>query len=201
MYFESLTALNIAASKVEIFTNDQCQFGYRESVFKKELKGLYMITSVVFRLTKRHQINIEYGAIKALLGDISNPTIADVSGAVIAIRQSKLPDPKLIGNAGSFFKNPVIPQALFQTIITQYPNAPHYPDANGMVKVPAGWMIEQSGWKGKRIGNVGVHALQALVLVNHGQSTGQELLALSKKIKASVFQKFRVEIESEVNLV
>jgi UDP-N-acetylmuramate dehydrogenase len=201
--FVSLDALNRETLEVETFNKEQCQFGYRESIFKHEAKGKYIILSVTFRLCKIPKLNLCYGAIKDTLAEmnISNPTIADVSNAVIAIRQSKLPDPKEIGNSGSFFKNPEISKDQYENIKKSYPNMPSYPISPEVVKVPAGWLIEQAGWKGKRFGDIGVHAKQALVLVNYGGGKGQDIANLSEEIKASVFEKFGIKLHTEVNII
>lgn len=200
--FSSLEAVEIATGDRRIFEQVDCQFGYRSSVFKHELKGQYIITSVTLRLQKQPVVNTSYGAISDILlqKGIHAPTIRDVSEAVIDIRRSKLPDPQQIGNAGSFFKNPVIPRAQYETLLTDYPNMPGYP-AEQVVKVPAGWLIEQCGWKGKRLGNIGVHDQQALVLVHFGGGRGEALMALAQDIKASVLQKFGIIIEPEVNMI
>lgn len=201
--FESLESINLETLATEVFTNDQCQFGYRESIFKKELKDKYFITSIVLKLTKHHQVNTSYGAIKAVLNDksISKPTIQDVSDAVIQIRQSKLPNPDKIGNAGSFFKNPVISADHFALLSKTFNDIPSYPQADGQIKVPAGWLIEQCGWKGSRTGDIGVHSEQALVLVNYGQGRGTDIEALAVRIRRSVQDKFEIDISPEVNII
>jgi UDP-N-acetylmuramate dehydrogenase len=201
--FESLEAFEIATGEMHTFDKTACAFGYRESVFKRALKGQYIITSVAFRLSKDPQVNTTYGAIDAELQaqGITNPDIRDVSNAVIAIRSSKLPDPKKIGNAGSFFKNPVVDQQVYDKILTTYPQAPAYPATPGQVKLPAGWLIETAGWKGKTIGNYGVHVNQALVLVNYGGATGQQIYDLSGAILADIYEKFGVQLEREVNIL
>ena len=201
--FEKLEAYHIESGEVQTFSKEECEFGYRESVFKRKLKGQYIITSVCFRLAKNSAVNTSYGVIAAELEKegIVNPTMKDVSNAVIAIRKSKLPDPKEIGNAGSFFKNPVVDISLLEKILTQYPTAPNYPATEGSVKLAAGWLIEQTGWKGKTLGHYGVHALQALVLVNYQGATGQEIYDLSTSIIADVKEKFGVELEREVNII
>lgn len=201
--FESLDAVHMDTAEVRTFTKDECQFGYRESVFKTSLKGQYCIVSVTFRLNKQHHLNISYGDIKRTLDDMQawEPTLKDVSTAVIKIRQSKLPDPKVLGNSGSFFKNPEIPKEQFDALQQYFPLVPNYPAPNGLVKVPAGWLIEQAGWKGKRVGNTGSHAQQALVLVNYGGATGQEIYQLALDIQASVKEKFGITIIPEVNVV
>jgi len=202
--FVSCEAMEIATQQIRTFTKEECEFAYRESIFKGKLKNKYIITSVTFRLTKRnHKINTSYGDIAAELtkNGITVPTIKDVSDAVTAIRRSKLPDPKELGNSGSFFKNPIITIEEFEKAYLLHPQMPHYTLSDSHVKVPAGWLIEQSGFKGKRFGDAGVHAKQALVLVNYGNATGQELLNLSRNIQQTVFKNFGINIEAEVNII
>lgn len=201
--FESLEALEIATGKLHTFSHEACQFGYRESIFKKELKGKYVITSVSYRLSKRPQVNTSYGAIEDELKSrgITKPTIKDVSDAVIAIRQSKLPDPKEIGNAGSFFKNPVIPLAQYQALKERYEHIPSYKVDEQNVKVPAGWLIDQAGWKGKTIGDYGVHKRQALVLVNYGKAKGIDIYNLSEEIIHDIQKRYGIHLEREVNII
>ncbi|WP_089998125.1 UDP-N-acetylmuramate dehydrogenase [Chryseobacterium taichungense] len=202
--FVNCTVLNLENLQLEMFNLEQCRFGYRDSVFKQEGKGKYVILEVTFKLTRKdHNIKTEYGAITSELENlgIENPTIQDISKAVINIRKSKLPDPKEIGNAGSFFKNPTILLTQFEELQQKFENIPGY--ANGdFVKVPAGWLIEQCGWKGKQIGNVASHKLQALVIINAtGEATGQEIYDFSTKIIDSVQEKFGIELEREVNII
>jgi UDP-N-acetylmuramate dehydrogenase len=202
--FVTCDAMEIAGQKMKIFTKEECNFGYRESIFKHEVKDQYIITSVVFKLTKHsHKINISYGDIAKELEkkNITTPTLKDVSNSVIAIRQSKLPDPKELGNSGSFFKNPIVPKAEFDSIHKQYPEMPHYKVSDTEVKVPAGWLIEKAGFKGKRFGDAGIHKNQALVLVNYGNATGQEILAVSKDIQTTILKEFGIAIEAEVNVI
>lgn len=202
--FESCKVLNMETFETEIFDKAKCNFGYRESFFKREGKGKYVILEVTFRLTRKdHQIKTEYGAIKDELDrmGVENPTIQDVSNAVIQIRQSKLPDPKVLGNAGSFFKNPTIAATQFYELQKEFANIPGYPNGDA-VKVPAGWLIEHCGWKGKQIGNVASHELQALVIVNKtGDASGQEIFDFSTKIIESVQEKFGITLEREVNII
>jgi len=201
--FIECETIEIETGKTKTFAKAACNFGYRNSVFKTKLKGQYIITSVTFKLTKRnHVLNTKYGAIENELADqnITNPTIKEVSNAVISIRQSKLPDPNKLGNSGSFFKNPVISQIAFEQFITNFPDAPSYRVSDTEVKVPAGWLIEQAGFKGKQFGDAGVHKNQALVLVNYGNATGQEIWNLALKIKAAVLEQFGIEINPEVNV-
>ena len=200
----SCEAIAIKTQEKRVFTNAECAFEYRESIFKKELKDQYIITAVTFQLTKKnHQLKTSYGAIEAELQqkNISNPTIQDVSRAVIAIRQSKLPDPKELGNSGSFFKNPIIPRTTYEKALQNFPEMPHYKVSDELVKVPAGWLIEQAGFKGKRFGDAGIHKNQALVLVNYGNATGAEIEAVSKYIQKTVLEKFGITIEAEVNII
>jgi UDP-N-acetylmuramate dehydrogenase len=202
--FESLEAYHLETGEVHQFNTQQCEFGYRESVFKRKLKGQYVIISVTFKLTKKnHVLKTSYGAIEdefAARG-ISQPTIRDISNAVIAIRRSKLPDPKEIGNAGSFFKNPVVTRSILDQILQTHPNAPHYPLDDRYVKIPAGWLIETAGWKGKTFEHYGVHKKQALVLVNYGGATGKEIYDLSTQILNDVEAKFGILLEREVNIL
>jgi UDP-N-acetylmuramate dehydrogenase len=200
---ESLEAISIESGNQEKFSKEECEFGYRESIFKNKLRGKYIIVSVTFKLSKKPVLNTTYGAIKQVLErkGIANPTVKDVSDAVIEIRTSKLPDPKKIGNSGSFFKNPEIPVSQYESLKQQYPDLVGYPAASGLVKVAAGWMIEQCGWKGKRVGNTGAHKDQALVLVNYGNATGEEIWQLALDIQQSVKDKFGVNITPEVNII
>ncbi len=202
--FESCKVLSLETLQTEIFSLEKCRFGYRDSIFKQEGKGKYVILEVTFRLSaKNHKIDVEYGAIKSELQNmnISNPTIQDVSKAVINIRQSKLPDPKITGNAGSFFKNPTIPVSQYEDLKRKFGNIPGYPNGN-QVKIPAGWLIEQTGWKGKQIGNAASHKLQALVIINAtGNATGKEIFDFSTEIIHSVKANFGIELEREVNII
>lgn len=201
--FVNCKVLNLENFEIEALNSEQCRFGYRDSIFKQEGKGKYVILEVTFKLsTKNHSIKTEYGAIKSELEKlgIENPTIQDVSKAVINIRESKLPNPKEIGNAGSFFKNPTIPLEQFEALQQKFENIQGYPNGN-FVKV-AGWLIEQCGWKGKQIGNVASHKLQALVIVNAtGNATGKEIFDFSTMIIDSVKEKFGIELEREVNII
>ncbi len=202
--FESCEAFDVRKHKLQRFSKPDCAFGYRDSFFKNEGKGIYIITAVDLRLTKRsHKLNTSYGAIEAELEkrNVTDPDIRDISKAVIAIRQSKLPDPKEIGNSGSFFKNPVLNREAFETFSKIHPMAPYYRVSDEEFKVPAGWLIEQCGYKGKRFGDAGVHKNQALVLVNYGGASGQEILDLSKRIQNEVQQKFGIKIVPEVNII
>jgi UDP-N-acetylmuramate dehydrogenase len=202
--FISCEAIQIANQENKTFLKEECQFGYRESIFKNQVKDQFIITSVVFKLTKRnHKTNTSYGDILAELtqNNITTPTIKDVSNAVIAIRKSKLPDPKELGNSGSFFKNPIVSKKEFEKIHLNFPQMKFYDISETEVKVPAGWLIEQAGFKGKRFGDAGIHKNQALVLVNYGNATGQEILAISKKIQETIFETYGIQIEAEVNII
>ncbi|HET8736737.1 MAG TPA: UDP-N-acetylmuramate dehydrogenase [Pricia sp.] len=202
--FVSCEAMSVSDQRLTTFTKRDCRFGYRDSFFKNEGKGRYIIVSVILKLNKRpHRVNTSYGAIKSELQKqgISDPTIQDVSNAVIAIRQSKLPDPKVLGNSGSFFKNPVISASEFHIFTKVHPQAPFYKISDDAYKIPAGWLIEQCGFKGKRFGDAGVHEHQALVLVNHGNATGEEIIDMARKIADAVLRKFNIAIEPEVNII
>ncbi len=202
--FVSCDAVRIVDQELVTLTKEECKFGYRDSFFKNEGKDKFVITSVTFSFTKKnHQINSGYGAIEEQLEkeSISNPTIKDISNAVIAIRQSKLPDPKVLGNSGSFFKNPIVSKEIFETFISKNAEAPFYKMTDELYKIPAGWLIEQCGFKGKRFGDAGVHKNQALVLVNYDKATGKEILDLASKIIEAVKTKFGIEISPEVNLI
>lgn len=201
--FLQCQAMDLATGELRVFTNEACRFGYRESVFKHELKGQYIITSVDFQLSRKGELMLEYGNIKAYLTehDMERPTLQQLHDAICAIRDAKLPDVKQLGSAGSFFKNPVIPSEQFEALQKQYPDIPHYPDDGGMVKVPAGWLIEQAGWKGWRDEHVGVYEKQALVLVHYGGGKSHNIVELAKKIQSSVEDKFGIGISPEVNFV
>ncbi len=202
--FHSCKAMNVKTQEIKTFNKSDCKFGYRESIFKQELKNQYIITSVCLQLTKNsHNLHMDYGAITSELErlQVSQPKIKDISKAVINIRQSKLPDPKEIGNSGSFFKNPIISKAQFDKIKINFPNAPHYIISETEVKIPAGWLIETSGFKGKRFGNYGVHNKQALVLVNYGNALGDDIYKLAKLIQSTVLRLFDITIETEVNII
>lgn len=200
--FVSLDAIHVHTLEKRIFEASECKFGYRSSIFKTYEKGNWLITSVLFRLRKNPEFNISYGAIQEELekAHITDLTIKAVSDAVIRIRRSKLPDPDMIGNAGSFFKNPVIPIAHFEQIKKKYPSIPSYA-ADGGIKLAAGWLIEQAGWKGKTSGKYGVHTHQALVLVNYGGASGADIWQLSEDIRTDILNKFGIELEREVNIL
>jgi UDP-N-acetylmuramate dehydrogenase len=202
--FDSLEALNLQTLAIEVFDAKACAFGYRESFFKRAGKGLYLIGSVTFKLSKKPSVKTSYGAIQEVLATkgITQPSIRDVADAVIEIRKSKLPDPKEIGNSGSFFKNPTVSASEASRLMAEFPGIPNYPvEGSTEVKFPAGWFIEKAGWKGFRRGDAGVHAKQALVLVNYGEATGAEILALSEEIKQSIKDTFGVSLETEVNIL
>ncbi|HEY4513662.1 MAG TPA: UDP-N-acetylmuramate dehydrogenase [Candidatus Paceibacterota bacterium] len=201
------TLLNVEAYEIEtgekkIFQKEECELGYRDSIFKNKVKGKYFISAVTLRLSKRENKNLSYRILTDYLEQnkikVNGPK--DISDAVAAIRMSKLPDPKVIGNAGSFFKNVFVPEAQFKKLLEAYPDMPHF-EEDGIIKIPSGWLIEKCGWKGFREGEVGVHSRQALVLVNHGKATGADLIDLAHKIIASVKEKFGLELSPEVNIV
>jgi UDP-N-acetylmuramate dehydrogenase len=202
--FVQLEAYHIASGEIHTFNEEQCEFAYRESIFKRKLKDQYIITNASFKLTrKNHSINTSYGIIETELAqmNVSDPTIEDVSNAVIEIRRRKLPDPSTIGNAGSFFKNPIVTEETLSKIQGTFKNVPHYPTPKGKVKLAAGWLIEQAGWKGKTFGEYGVHKNQALVLVNYSNASGKQLFDLSEEIVKDVCQKFGLTLEREVNIL
>ena len=209
--FLQCEAIELDTGEKRVFAKEECHFGYRESIFKSELKGQYVITSVDFLLKKNAPLNLEYGNIKAYLeqNGIENPSLQQLHDAICAIRDAKLPDVKQIGSAGSFFKNPVIEREQFEALQKEYPDTPHYDEPNGKVKVPAGWLIEQAGpstgsgtsWKGWRNEHVGVYDKQALVLVHYGGGKGQDIVELARKIQDSVEAKFGIRISPEVNFV
>lgn len=201
--FESCTAFEIATGEFKTFEFKDCHFAYRDSIFKNDLKGQYMITAVTFRLNTQARINSQYGAIQSVLAErgIRRPTIADISKIVAEIRVSKLPDPSTIGNAGSFFKNPIIGKAEYESIIQTFPDLISYPAGKEKIKLAAGWLIESCGFKGIVDGNTGTWKNQALVLVNHGQATGTEVYSFSEKIIDTVEAKFGVKLEREVNIL
>jgi UDP-N-acetylmuramate dehydrogenase len=195
-------ALDVTTGNDSVFTNTECRYAYRESIFKKEWKGRYIITYVTYRLSKSPQFHLEYGNVKGELEKQgSELTLKNVRDVIIRIREAKLPDPKVQGNAGSFFMNPVIPRMQYESLLAKYPEMPHYKVDEEWVKVPAAWMIDRCGWKGKRMGNAGVHDKQALVLVNCGGATGQEIITLSQHIQQSVYESFGIAIVPEVNFI
>ena len=201
--FLQLEALELSSGNIKRFNKEDCKFSYRESIFKNEKKNQYLILNITLRLNKNPKLNIEYGEIKKTLQEqqIKSPTIKDVSNAIITIREKKLPDPKKIGNSGSFFKNPIISNQLLDKIIKKYPKIVHYKINKNKTKIAAGWLIEKAGWKGKRIKNFGVHKNQALVLVNYGGAEGKEIYELSENIINDINLKFGISLEREVNII
>lgn len=202
--FVSLEAYDLKRKLFRLFKKEECEFGYRDSIFKRAFKGQMIVTSVTLRLSKKnHVVHDSYYALKDYLNqnEVQNPKIEDIYQAVIAIRQSKLPDPSEIGNAGSFFKNPIIKQKKYDELRGHWKEIPGYLDKKGWVKVPAAWLIEKAGWKGKRIGNVGTYKTQALVIVNHGGASGKEVLAYSNKVRQSVSELFEIDLIPEVNII
>ncbi len=201
--FEYLEAIRVLDGSAKKFTRQECDFGYRDSIFKTSLKNQYIVTRVALLLHKNALVNTSYGAISSTLAvmNVTQPTIQSVSEAVITIRQSKLPDPQKLGNAGSFFKNPEIAKEQFEELRKTYPLIPFFHSANGLIKIPAGWLIEQCGWKGRVKGRTGVHKDQALVLVNYGDASGLEIKALSDEIRQTVWDKFGIGLIPEVNIL
>ena len=201
--FIELEALEISSGKIVKFNNSDCEFGYRESVFKNKMKNQYIILNITLELKKNPVLNINYGDVKAILEsqNIKNPAIKEVSNAIISIRQSKLPDPKKIGNSGSFFKNPIVSLNQLELIKKKYPNVVNYEINENEFKIAAGWLIERAGWKGKKFNNYGIHEKQALVLVNYGLANGMEIFELSEKIILDIKDKFGITLEREVNII
>ena len=201
--FVELEALEISSGKIVKFNNSDCEFGYRESVFKNKMKNQYIILNITLELKKNPVLNINYGDVKAILEsqNIKNPGIKEVSNAIISIRQSKLPDPKKIGNSGSFFKNPIVSLNQLELIKKKYPNVVNYEINENEFKIAAGWLIERAGWKGKKFNNYGIHEKQALVLVNYGLANGMEIFELSEKIILDIKDKFGITLEREVNII
>ena len=198
----SVDTFGLETGEERRFMREECRYAYRESVFKQELKGKYAVTFVTYRLKKHPVFHLEYGNIRAELEKQGcQVDLENVRRIIIAIRQAKLPDPQVLGNAGSFFMNPVVPKMQFEALLAQYPDMPHYPVDDAHVKIPAGWMIDRCGWKGKRVGHAGVHEKQALVLVNCGGATGKEVMHLAEEIVASVRERFGVTIRPEVNYI
>lgn len=200
--FSHLEALDMSGFSIKRFTLPECRFGYRDSVFKNELKNRYLINSVSFLLSTQPKPNLSYPALKnELVNSGSDISIREVADTVSRIRRNKLPDPMQIGNAGSFFKNPVIYISQYNNLKERYPDLPSYPNGNDRVKLPAAWLIDKCGWKGRRIGDAGVHTKQALVLVNYGNASGKEIIELSQRIKESVFNRFNIHLDTEVNII
>ncbi len=201
--FEELEAYDLQQKQVRIFKHDECGFGYRDSVFKRQYKNRFVILGVTYRLSKHPRLKTSYGVIEQELTKMGVTVITPraISDAIIRIRSSKLPDPAITGNAGSFFKNPVITQSLYNQIKLTDPSVPGFPAEEGCIKVPAGWLIEQCGWKGYRKGDAGCYDKQALVLVNYGNATGKEIYVLSEEIIQSVLSRFNIQLEREVNIL
>lgn len=201
--FDHLEAINRKTGELRIFEKADCRFGYRSSIFKEELRNQYLITAITLRLSRKPLVNTGYGAIRAELSTmgVTNPGPQEVAQAVIRIRQSKLPDWRQYGNAGSFFKNPVISNAQFEQLLAAYPEVPNYPAGESLTKIPAGWLIEKAGLKGFRSGDVGTWPHQALVIVNYGSGKGAEILALARSVRDQVLDKFGIRLEPEVNLI
>ena len=198
----NVETIEVATGEERIFSNAECAYAYRESIFKLSLKGQYIVTHVSYRLKKTSSYHLDYGNVRAELAKANfDLTLANVRQVIIDIRQAKLPDPNVQGNAGSFFMKPIVPRAHFEALQKVYPQIPHYEVDADRVKIPAAWMIDQCGWKGKRLGNAGVHDKQALVLVNCGEATGAEVVRLSEEIQQSVFNKFGIQIYPEVNFI
>ena len=198
----NVETIEVATGEERIFSNAECAYAYRESIFKLSLKGQYIVTHVSYRLKKTPSYHLDYGNVRAELAKANfDLTLANVRQVIIDIRQAKLPDPNVQGNAGSFFMNPIVPRAHFEALLKDYPQIPHYEVDADRVKIPAAWMIDQCGWKGKRLGNAGVHDKQALVLVNCGGATGAEVVRLSEEIQQSVFKMFGIQIYPEVNFI
>jgi UDP-N-acetylmuramate dehydrogenase len=193
--------ININNGSIRVFNNSECEFGYRNSVFKNREKGKYLVTRVYYRLTINPLLNLGYESLKEEVNKLGAETLINVRQGVINIRQSKLPDPEIIGNAGSFFKNPVVESSVALNLKNEYPDIPVYKDREGYMKLASGWLIERCGWKGERRGDAGVHDKQALVLINYGKATGKEIYNLSEDIKKSVYEKFGVDLEREVEIV
>jgi len=198
---EKVRAVSISDGSIREFSNEECLFGYRDSIFKNKLKGKYAITKVFFRLQPHPVLATGYGSLREEMEKLGPPSLQTVRNAVINIRKAKLPDPEVIGNAGSFFKNPVVSLEKIEKLRQDFPGIPFYPDQSGGIKLAAGWLIEKCGWKGKRSGDAGVYEKQALVLVNYGGATGKEIYDLSEKIRLSVFVKFGVELVKEVEII
>lgn len=183
------------------FNHEECKFGYRTSVFKEKLKDRFFVTSVIFHLSRHPEFHLEYGALEAEVHKLGEKTLQNIRKAVISIRESKLPDPSKVGNAGSFFKNPIVPESVGHALKNNYPNIPVYPAGPGLVKLAAGWLIENAGWKGRSVGKSAVHDKQALVIINKGDATGKEIFELSEMVVKDVLQKFNIELEREVLVI
>ena len=198
---EKVRAISMVDGSVREFSNKECRFGYRDSIFKNELKGKYFITKVYFKLSTKPKLSLEYGSLKEEVNNLGSTSLSNVRKIVIDTRKGKLPDPAVIGNAGSFFKNPVVSSSFSDELKIKYPALPVFKDHFGTLKLAAGWLIEQCGWKGKRVGEAGVYDRQALIIVNYGKATGIELYKLSEHIRKSVLEKFGILLEREVEIV
>ena len=198
---ESVEGIDLATGKIIEYKGGECHFGYRDSIFKLELKNKILITSVTFRLLKKSELKLDYGNLREESKRLGEITLQNVRQAVINIRNSKLPDPVVTGNAGSFFKNPVVPHSVYDSIICKYPETPFFKVSDELIKIPAGWLIEKCGWKGKTQGNVGVHDKQALIIVNKGNATGKEIFGFSESILQCVYTTFGIKLEREVNII
>jgi len=198
---EKVRAISVRDGNVTEFSNNDCRFGYRNSIFKEELKGEYFITKVFFRLTTKPLLKLDYGSLFDEISKLGKPDLKNTREAIIKIRKNKLPDPSILGNAGSFFKNPVVAPSFAENISKLHPHMPIYDDKSGGKKLAAGWLIEQCGWKGRRIEDAGVHEKQALVLVNYGNASGEEIFNLSEEIKKSVLLKFGIELTREIEVI
>lgn len=200
-YIEKVRAVSTKDGSIKEFSNQECRFGYRDSIFKNELKGSYLITKVFFRLSTKLLLSLGYGSLREDIGRLGEHSLSNARKVVINTRALKLPDPAVTGNAGSFFKNPVVDSSFASTLKSKYPEMPSFHDPSGGIKLAAGWLVEQCGWKGKRIGDAGVHDKQALVIVNYGNATGKELYYLSEEVRKSVLEKFGILLEREVEVI
>ena len=198
---DSVRAVSVSDGTVRVFSNSECRYGYRDSIFKNGLKGKYVVTYVCFRLSRKASPNLGYGGLKESVGNLGGASLENIREAVRLIRDSKLPDPKVTGNAGSFFMNPVVPESVYLKILKEYPDVPSYPAGEGLRKIPAGWLIERCGWKGRNLGPAAVHDRQALVLVNRGGATGADIRALADAVIDSVNLQFGIELRTEVNYI
>jgi UDP-N-acetylmuramate dehydrogenase len=198
---EKVRAICMEDGSIREFTNEECGFGYRDSIFKREFKGKYLITKVFYRLSTKPKLCLEYGSLKEELNKIGSVSLGNIRRIVIRTRQLKLPDPAQLGNAGSFFKNPVVSASFAEELKSKNPGLPMFTDPSGVIKLPAGWLIEQCGWRGKRVGEAGVHDKQALVLVNYGNASGRDILNLSEEISKSVSERFGIELHREVEII
>jgi UDP-N-acetylmuramate dehydrogenase len=196
-----VSTINLNDGSIKVFSNNECEFGYRNSIFKNREKGKYLVTRVYYRLANKPVLNLSYESLKEEVNKLGAETLKNVRQGVINIRRTKLPDPKIIGNAGSFFKNPVVKSSVAINLKNEYPDIPVYKDQEGFAKLASGWLIDRCGWKGKRTGDAGVHEKQALVLVNYGNATGKEIYDLSEEIKKTVNERFGVNLEREVEIV